>query len=262
MHNSAFSFDGITKRYPDGTLALDGASVAVEGGEIIGIVGRNGAGKTTAVRIAIGALVPTKGTVGILGQLLTPDATDLKRRIGYVPAEDLLFDHLTGQEQVLLTAMAYGVPQEIARARFEEAIQTLDLRLSIHRRIRGYSHGMKKKIALTCALIHDPSLLFFDEPLEGLDVLTARMLKSALRIMQERGKTLVITSHNLSLIDDICSRVVVLDSGRVLFDGAIRKLKEDTGLLPTDCLEDAFVRIVGPQDSPSPFSWISNKEGF
>jgi ABC-2 type transport system ATP-binding protein len=173
MIDWVLSLGSVTKTFANGKTAVREVSSNVGKGDFIGFVGPNGAGKTTAIRIMIGALAPSSGSVKLFGQVMTPDATELKRRIGYVPSDEQLFEHLTGREQVELSAMAYGVPPSEAGKRIGQIFTAFNLEEG-GARIRHYSHGMKKKVALACALVHDPDIMFLDEPLEGLDVFAAR----------------------------------------------------------------------------------------
>jgi ABC-2 type transport system ATP-binding protein len=257
MTEAVIVAEGLTKRYGERSLAVDGIGLRVMAGTVLGLVGPNGAGKTTTLLMMVGALCPTAGTLDILGRPVGPDAVDIKARLGYVPSDDRLFEHLTGEEQVLLSAIAYGVASGVAQPRLRELFDLLELGADRGRRIREYSHGMKRKVSLACALVHGPDILFLDEPLEGLDVPTARVLKDTFRLMAERGKTLLLTSHNLSLIDDLCPRVALMHHGRVLFDGPTEQLKGLAGEHAHDQLEDAFLAMIGQAGRTAGLSWIT-----
>jgi ABC-2 type transport system ATP-binding protein len=185
-----------------GKPALSAVALNIAVGTCAGLIGPNGAGKTTTMLLLAGAIRASAGSIRVFGEPFGPDTVTVKRRIGYVPADDMLFEHLSAEEQVIVSGLACGLDASTAVERGAELFALLDLEGDARRRIREYSHGMKKKVAVASALVHDPDLLLLDEPLEGIDVLTARLLKQLFRLMIRRGKTLLLTSHNLALIDD------------------------------------------------------------
>jgi len=252
----------LTKQY-DGAdrPAVDAIDLRVTRGSVVGLVGPNGAGKTTTLQLLIGAMRPSAGRIEILGLPFGPDAVQVKARLGYVPSDDHLFEHLTGEEQTLLSATVYGVAPGTAERRLKELFELLELGADGRRRVREYSHGMKRKVSIACALIHDPDLVLLDEPLEGIDVLTARMLKAIFRLMAERGKTLVFTSHNLPLIDDLCPRIVLMHRARLLFDGPTEELKRLADTEARGQLEDAFMTMIGETRHAAGLSWITTGSG-
>lgn len=248
--------DGLQKVFSDGSVGLRNVSMSLHRGEILGFAGPNGAGKTTTARLLVGAAAPTGGTIEILGQAFSPETISVKRRIGYVASDDGLFEHLTGAEHVLLAAQVYSVPREEARNRGQELFRTLELSWESTKRVRDYSHGMRRKIAIACALAHDPEILVLDEPLEGIDVPTSRILKDIFVLLASRGRGIFLTTHDLSLIEGMCQRVIVIDRGEVLFDGPVDELKRRTSSVDEASLESAFLRLIGREDRKGELSWI------
>jgi ABC-2 type transport system ATP-binding protein len=247
------TYDGANKP------SLSAVSLSLAAGRCAGLIGPNGAGKTTTMLLLAGALRPSAGSIQMFGEPFGPDTVALKRRIGYVPADDILFEHLSAEEQVIVSGLACGLDAVTAAARGAELFAMLDLHADARRRIREYSHGMKKKVAVASALVHDPDLLLLDEPLEGIDVLTARLLKQLFRLMIDRGKTLLLTSHNLALIDDLCDRVAVVDGGALVYDGSIEALKARADAASADPLEDGLVALLGRGAEPEPLSWLAKE---
>lgn len=249
----------LRKTYPDGTVAVRNVSLSLGPGELLGFVGPNGAGKTTTIRILTGAARSTAGTVEIFGKEFSPDRIEIKRRLGYVPSDDAFFEHLTALEQVYLNARVYGVSKEAANSRIRDLFELLELAAGDGKRIRELSHGTRRKVAVACALVHDPEILYLDEPLEGLDVLTARALKETFQLMAARGRAIILTTHNLALIEDVCRRVVVIDRGEIRFDGSTQELQTlASGAAPN--LEDGFLEVIGRSPRASRLAWLKSQE--
>jgi ABC-2 type transport system ATP-binding protein len=249
----------LRKTYPDGTVAVRGVALTLARGELLGFVGPNGAGKTTTLRLLTGAARPTGGTVEIFGKEFSPDRVEIKRRIGYVPSDDSFFEHLTAIEQVYLSARVYGVAGETAKGRIKDLFELLELPSGDGKRIRELSHGTRRKIAMACALVHDPEIIFLDEPLEGLDVLTARALKETFQWMATSGRAIVLTSHNLALIGDVCQRVAVIDRGEIRFDGPMREHQTLASGAASN-LEEGFLEVIGRAPRSSRLAWIKPSE--
>lgn len=221
-------------------IAVDDVSLTVRAGEIFGLLGPNGAGKTTTVKMCIGLLQPTSGSVAIDGVDLRKDPRSAKQRIGYVPDEPYLYDKLTGREFVTFMGKLYGVTANLA-TRVEELLAYFDLEGAAGDLIGGYSHGMRQKTALSGMLVHEPSLLFLDEPTVGLDPKSARLLKDTLQSLAAAGRGVVLSTHILEIAQAICDRVAILDDGRVVAEGTIEQLRAGS----SESLEDIFLRLTG-----------------
>ncbi len=238
--------EGLTKRFGDFT-AVDGVDLVVQPGEVCGLLGPNGAGKTTTIGMMIGLLRPTAGTVRIAGRDVQRDSREVKRLIGYVPDEPYLYDKLTGREFVTLMGQLYGVGGDLV-ARVDRLLAYFDLQDAAGDQIGGYSHGMKQKTALCGALVHDPALLFLDEPTVGLDPRSARLLKDTLRALAEQGRSVLLCTHILEIAQAICDRVAILDHGRIIAQGSLDELRQSAHAESDESLEDIFLRLTGGEE--------------
>ena len=236
----------LVKCYGDLT-AVDHLDLTVRAGEIFGLLGPNGAGKTTTVNMCTGLLRPTAGAVTIAGMELERNPRAAKRVIGYVPEEPYLYDKLTGREFVTLMARLYGVTGNLVQ-RVEELLTYFDLRDAANDLIGGYSHGMKQKTALCGMLIHEPRLVFLDEPTVGLDPKSARLLKDTLQTLAARGCCIILCTHILEIAQAICDRVAILDRGRILAEGSLEQLRQSAHATSDESLEDIFLRLTGEEE--------------
>jgi ABC-2 type transport system ATP-binding protein len=232
---------GLAKRF--GTkIAVNGVSLDVPRGSFFGLVGPNGAGKTTTLRMATGLLRPDFGQVWIEGIDVWADPNAAKARIGVLPEDLRLFERLTGAELLtyhgLLRRMA---PPDVA-ARTADLISVLGLQDAASTLVVDYSHGMRKKIALAAALLHNPRVLFLDEPFEAIDPVSARTIKAVLERYTSGGATVIFSSHVMELIESLCDRVAVVAQGRVVATGTLDEVRGGR------TLEEAFVRLVGGSD--------------
>jgi ABC-2 type transport system ATP-binding protein len=237
--------DGLVRRYGPVT-AVDGVSLAVESGEIVGFLGPNGAGKTTTLRVIAGLLRPDTGSVTIAGHALATEPLAAKRRLGFVPDRPYLYDRLTAYEFLAFVAALYDVPPEIVRDRGEWLLQRLGLLGEARDLIETYSLGMRQKTAIAAALLHDPPLLLLDEPLVGLDPQGARALKDLLRERTARGAGVLVSTHLLDVAERLCDRVVILRRGRVVASGTLASLR---GGRADATLEDVFLELTGETGS-------------
>lgn len=229
----------LRKVYGD-KAAVDGLTLRVERGSFFGFLGPNGAGKTTTIRMLMGLAPPTSGSIEMLGRRVPEEAIEIKRRVGLVPDDSLLFDHLTGLEFVEFVGRMYGLPREHARSRGAELIHLFELDTAGRKLIGEYSKGMRKRVAMAAALIHRPELFLLDEPFEGVDAVGARLMKDILLDQARRGATIFLTSHVLEVVERLCDRVAIIHQGRLVVDGPMDELR--TG---AETLEDIFVRVVG-----------------
>src|SRR5947208_5267636 len=223
--------------------AVDGLSLTVPRGCFFGFLGPNGAGKSTTIRMLTGLIPPTSGSIELLGMSLPDQGLAIKRRIGLVPDESLLFDRLTGAEFLEFVGRMYGLARPVA---IERARGLLDLfQLENDRKIIAeYSKGMRKRVAMAASLIHHPELFLMDEPFEGVDAVGARLMKDILNDQVRRGATIFLTTHVLEVVERLCDQVAIIDRGRIVRSGALEELRAGG-----ESLEDAFVRIVGAEHS-------------
>jgi ABC-2 type transport system ATP-binding protein len=232
--------------------AVDGLTLGVEKGCFFGFLGPNGAGKTTTIRMLMGLAPPTSGDIRILGFQMPEQALEAKRRIGLVPDDTLLFDHLTGGEFIEFSGRMYGLGRPLARQRTAELLQLFELDGAGRKLIGEYSKGMKKRVAMAAALIHRPELFLLDEPFEGVDAVGARLMKDILMDQVRQGATIFLTSHVLEVVERLCDRVAIIDQGRLVVEGSLDELRSGS-----ETLEDLFVRLVGgPARAAESLDWL------
>jgi ABC-2 type transport system ATP-binding protein len=236
---------GIYKRYR-GILAVEDVSFKVSGGEIVGFLGPNGAGKSTTVKIITGMLRPDAGTVFYEGRDIREDMVAFRRVIGYVPEEAHLYSYMSGLEYLQLVGRLRGFREALIETKATGLLKLLHLESSQHSPISTYSKGMRQRVLIAAALLHDPRLLIFDEPLSGLDVVSGRLLKDLLELLAAQGKAVLYISHVLEVVEQVCSRVVVIAKGRVL---ANARPSELTRLMSLPNLERVFAQLVQQQDT-------------
>ncbi len=232
----------MTKKYGDFT-AVDRLSLSVSRGEIFGFLGPNGAGKTTTIRILAGLSLPTSGIVEIDGVDVVTDAVRAKRITGYVPDRPYLYEKLTGRELLQFVVNLYGKEWRECEARAVEMLRYFELSDWFDARIENLSHGMKQKLVITAALVHDPTVLIIDEPMVGLDALAQRQVKLLFRRLADEGKTVFLTTHTLSVAEAVCDRIAILNRGKVIATGPTAELKETAGR-PGSPLEDVFLELT------------------
>ena len=234
----------LTKLY-SGIPAVKDVSFSVKPGEILGYLGPNGSGKTTTVSMVVGLLDPTGGRVLFEGRDVQDDLVGFRRRVGYVPEEPHLYPFLSGREYLQLVGRLREIAAPALDRRVEGLLQLFGLGPDADQSIGSYSKGMRQKILISAALIHDPDLLIFDEPLSGLDVTAALVFRHLVRTLADRCKTILYSSHVLEVVEKLCSRVVVLHRGRVVADDSVEHLRE---LMARDSLEDVFAQLVVRED--------------
>jgi ABC-2 type transport system ATP-binding protein len=237
---------GLIKRYGDLTAVAD-LTLSVNRGEIFGLLGPNGAGKTTTVNMCVGLLKPTAGAIMIGGVDLAREPLAAKRLIGYLPDEPFLYEKLTGREFVTFMAQLYGTINDLEQRR-ERLLAYFDLRDAAGDLIAGYSHGMKQKAALCGMLIHEPQILFLDEPTVGLDPKSAHLLKDSLRSLADAGRGIVLCTHILEIAQAICDRVGILQHGKMVALGTVDELRRSTHAPSGESLEDIFLQLTGEGD--------------
>ena len=246
----AIEVDSLRKVYGN-KAAVDGLSFAVPRGCFFGFLGPNGAGKTTTIRMLMGLAPPTSGSIHLLGLPMPERALEIKRQIGLVPDESLLFDHLTGGEFIEFAGRIYGLARPMARERAAELLALFELDTAHKKLIAEYSKGMRKRVAMAAALIHRPQLFLMDEPFEGVDAVGARLMKDILLEQVRRGATIFLTSHVLEVVERLCERVAIIHQGRLIREGSMIELRGSAATL-----EDAFVEAVGMERSAESLDWL------
>ncbi|HEX9082610.1 MAG TPA: ABC transporter ATP-binding protein [Holophagaceae bacterium] len=245
----ALELDALTKRFGD-TVAVDRLSLTLEPGAFLGLLGRNGAGKSTTLKMITGLLTPTSGRIRVLGLDLEAEPLAVKRQIGAMPEDMALLDMLTGPQYLRFVGRMYGLEDADIDARRAELFDKLELAPGPRTLLADYSFGMKKKAALCAALIHGPRIVFLDEPFEGIDPVTSRTIKDILLTLQRRGVTLVLTSHILEVVEKLCPLIAILDAGHLKGFGPLEDLKRGG-----ESLEQLFVDLVGGAQKGE-LSWL------
>jgi len=243
---SALKLRGVSKRYED-IVAVDYIDLDVEHGEIFGLLGPNGSGKTTTLKMILGLVKPDSGAVNVLGINAEDDPVAVKKQVGYVPESPRLYEFLTGLEYLDFISDIYGVALSEKKARIEEYLQALELEGREGDMISSYSQGMKQKIALISAFLHKPKLLLLDEPLSGLDPRSARIVKDLLRKLTSQGVTTIMSTHILEIAQAMCDRIAIMYEGRLLALGNMEELRQKARLPGSD-LEDIFLKLTGTED--------------
>ena len=247
--NAVETFD-LVRQFGD-FAAVDRLNLTVKRGSFFGFLGPNGAGKSTTIKMLTGLLAPTSGRVRVLGLEMAEAPLEVKRRIGVVPEDLNLFERLTGAEMLSFTGRMYGLGKSELAVRLPELLDLMELRDEPRKLIVEYSHGMKKKLSLACALIHRPEILFLDEPFEGVDAIASRTLKDLLSRLTARGLTVFLTSHVLEIVEKLCSDIAIIAQGKLLASGSLDELRkgirveEDGSEHGPVSLEDYFIHIVG-----------------
>lgn len=244
----AVEMSSLVKQFGD-FVAVDHIDLRVNRGSFFGFLGPNGAGKSTTIKMLTGLLAPTSGTLRVLNFDVVKQAMEVKRRIGVVPEDLNLFERLTGAEMLSFTGRMYGLRTEEIAQRSKELLDLMELQDEPRKLIIEYSHGMKKKLSLACALIHRPEILFLDEPFEGIDAIASRTLKDLLSRLTARGLTVFLTSHVLEIVERLCSDIAIIAQGKLLASGSLNELRkgirlEGDGDGPVS-LEEYFIHVVG-----------------
>lgn len=236
----------LVKRYGTRT-AVDGIDLDIPAGQLVGLLGPNGAGKSTTIKMLTGMLTPTSGTAEVAGFDMTTQSLEAKRVLGYVPETGAVFESLTAREYLGLVAALHSIPASEVDARIERFLSFFDLAASDVRskQLASFSKGMKQKVVITAALLHNPKIVFLDEPLDGLDANAALQFKSLIQSLAREGKTIVYCSHILDVVERMAERVVVVHQGRILEDGTVPQILERTS---TPTLEQAFNKLTSTQN--------------
>jgi ABC-2 type transport system ATP-binding protein len=244
----------VSKRF-SGIAAVDNVSFSVRPGEITGYLGPNGSGKSTTMKMITGLIEMTSGSILFKGEPIQRDLIAYKQRIGYVPEEPHLYSHLSGLEYLVMVSQLRNLPSKPAAERIDAFLRLLSLHEDRHVPISSYSKGMRQKVLLSAALMHNPDLLLLDEPFSGLDVATGLVLRSLIQELARRGKMILFSSHELETVERVSSHIVILHRGKVVADDSITRLR---ALMALPTLEEIFSQLAVEQDTAAISREIAN----
>jgi ABC-2 type transport system ATP-binding protein len=232
----------LTKKYGDYT-AVDDLNLYVKKGEIFGFIGPNGAGKTTTIKMIGGILAPSAGTVKITGIDIQQEPEKAKGKIGFIPDRPYLYEKLTGMEFLKFTADLYGVPDDIFSQKAQQNLEMFSLADWSDQLIESYSHGMKQRLIMSAALLHDPEVIIVDEPMVGLDPAAILMVKDLFQRLAQKGVTIFMSTHTLVVAEDICERIGVINRGQLIASGTTADLQREANITDAD-LEQVFMNLT------------------
>jgi ABC-2 type transport system ATP-binding protein len=246
---------GLTRLF-DGKPAVSSLDLSVPVGAFYGFLGPNGAGKSTTMKMLTGLLRPSSGEARVLGADLSRDGLSVKGRIGVVPDGLALFERLSGSEMLRIQGQLYGLDRAVAARRAGDLLEAMELAAEGGKLVQDYSHGMKKKLALACALIHGPELLFLDEPFEGIDAVAVSGIRRMLQdLVTRRSLTIFLTSHVLEVVERLVTHVGIIHRGELIAQGSLEEVRA------TGSLEETFIRLVGDERPAGPgLSWLGPRE--
>lgn len=247
--------EGLTKRFGP-QVAVDNINLTVRQGEFFGFLGPNGAGKSTTIKMLCGLLRPDFGRIEVAGFDLLTQPLEVKRNIGVLPEETNLYERLTGQEFLHFAGRMYGLSTDEVRRRAKDLLELMELADEKDKLIVDYSMGMKKKVALASAMIHSPRVMFLDEPFNGVDPVSVRAIRGVMRQLTERGTTIFISSHVMEVIERLCTRVAIVNHGRIVGEGSLQELRGQAHEGGNSSLEDIFLKLVEARADPETLSWI------
>lgn len=247
-------------RYYGSLAAVQDLNLMVEQGELFGFLGPNGAGKTTTIRMIVGLLRPSTGTVNVAGYDVQQEPLAVKRMIGYLAQTPLLYERLTGREFLRFLGGLYSLDDEKIDTRTENLLDMLELSEKADHLIKSYSGGMRHKIGLAGALLHEPPVLLLDEPLAGLDPYSARRVKDLLRDLCRRGSTVFLSTHVLEIAERVCDRVGILDQGQLVAEGTMEDLRTQAQSSEETTLEDLFLKLTGSEKEAEIVSMLASRE--
>ncbi len=251
---AAVEIRDLRKSY-NGVFAVDGLSITVPLGCFFGFLGPNGAGKTTTIKMLMGLAEPDGGTIHVLGLPLPAKSLEIRKEIGLVPDDSLLFDYLTGAEYLEFVGRLYGLARPLAKERGGELLQLFQLDENRRKLIGEYSKGMRKRIAMAAALIHRPRLFLMDEPFEGVDAVGARLMKDILLEQVRHGATIFLTSHVLEVVERLCDQVAIINRGKIVVQGTMAELRRQSSE-GASTLEDIFVHTIGGERYTEKLDWL------
>ena len=242
MNDVMISFDKVTKRYGSRT-AVSNLSFTVKKGEFFGYLGPNGAGKTTSIKSMIGLIRPDEGTIRINGINMAQDPLTIRSKIGYVPDSPFIYGKLTVREFLVFIGGLYRMDADNIREKIEWLKDIFDMHPWIDRRSEELSHGMKQKVVMSAAFLHDPELIIVDEPTVGLDPPSKRLLKDMLKLINDKGTTIFMSSHDLSEVEELCGRMIILNNGVIAADGTLEELRAQAKMEGGN-LESLFLKLT------------------
>jgi len=248
----------LTKDF-DSFRAVNDVNLWVAEGEFFGFLGPNGAGKTTTINMSVGLLKPTYGTAIVAGHDVLTDPLAVKASVGLLPETLNLYERLSAREFIEFAGVMYGLSRSESGGRTEELLELMELTDEADKMIVDYSMGMKKKTALAAALIHDPRVLFLDEPFMGIDAISSRAIRQVLLQLKDRGTTIFFSSHVLEVVERLCTRAAIIQKGIIVAQGTLPELAAAAGLPGDSALEDIFLRLVGADMHEESLSWISSR---
>ncbi|MFC1606907.1 ABC transporter ATP-binding protein [Candidatus Latescibacterota bacterium] len=243
MDENIVIFESVTKRYGE-KAAISDLSFSVKRGEFFGFLGPNGAGKTTSIKAMIGLIHPEEGRVLIDGADVAKDPVRVRSMIGFVPDSPFVYGKLTAREFLRFVGGLYEMEKDDLEQRIDWLSDIFDMHGWLDRRTEEYSHGMKQKVVMSAAFIHRPELIIVDEPTVGLDPPSARLLKDLLRLIQEQGTTVFMSSHDLAVVQELCGQMVILHQGCIVADGSLEELRTKAEIEGGN-LEDLFMKLTG-----------------
>jgi ABC-2 type transport system ATP-binding protein len=247
--------EGLT-RYFGPKCAVDRVNLRVRTGEFFGFLGPNGAGKSTTIRMMCTLLRPSSGHVQVAGYDVQTQALEVKRVIGVLPEEPMLYERLTGRECLLFAGRMYGLSREEAEARAHDLLTLMELMEAKDKMVVDYSMGMKKKVALATALIHRPRVMFLDEPFNGIDPVSVRAIRDVLRHLTEHGTTIFISSHVMEVIEKLCTQLAIIHNGRIVGQGTLEELRTQAQAESGTSLEDVFLKLVDARVEGEGLKWL------
>ncbi|UCG17721.1 MAG: ABC transporter ATP-binding protein [Phycisphaerales bacterium] len=245
----AIAIESVTKRFGQ-KVAVDDLTLTVPPGELYAFLGPNGAGKTTTIKMICGLLRPQRGTIRVCGYPVGTDGLAAKARLAYVPDQPFLYDKLTAREFLFFVAEMYGLRPEQRDRRLDDLIQQLAIGAFIDQMTESFSHGMKQRVVLAAALLHDPQVLIVDEPMVGLDPRTVRTVKDLFVQRTREGRTVFMSTHTLEVAEAVSDRIGIIHNGRLITVGTMNELKRRATGSAT--LEEAFLRLTEEGDEPCP----------
>ncbi len=243
----------LTKQFGGLTVVRD-VSFTLARGEILGYLGPNGSGKSTTIKMIVGLLEPTSGSIHADGRNVEEDPVAFKRRLGYVPEDPHLYTHLTASEYLLLVGRLRGLEPERVTRKAQELLRLFSLHDARYATMSAYSKGMRQRVLLAAALLHDPDFLVLDEPFSGLDVSADVLFRTFLRALAEQGRAILFSSHRLDVVEKVCPRVVILHHGRVVADDTVAALRANTSA----SLEEVFADVTRQEDASTTAAHIAN----
>jgi len=238
----------LTKRYTR-TLAVDALTLSIPQGEIFGFIGPNGAGKTTTIKMMAGLMAPSSGTVRICGIDMAVNPLEAKAKIGFIPDRPYLYEKLTGMEFLKFIARVYEMRADLFREKVETLLERFALSDWAHDLIEAYSHGMRQRLIMAAALLHDPQVIIVDEPMVGLDPVAVLLVKKIFKSLAGQGVTLFMSTHSLGVAQDLCSRIGIIHKGRLIATGTLEQLRDRVRSKDAD-LESVFMALTTESTDP------------